>query len=208
MVGRDVPALFGVVARGRTARPRRRPRSRPPCSSSSGRRGRSPGPARCRATLPAQPVTIRSRIAFILAGDQRPEIQAVGPAARDAQPRKNRGHQVVVLHQRRDVTVGRSARMAQEQVQLRVERVQLPVRLAEAALVAELRAVIGHEDHQRVVEQLQLLQRVQQHAHPLVHERHLAQVERFDAAQLLLRRVLLRRAFLRRARHDEVLAFE
>ena len=80
---------------------------------------------------------------------------------------------------------------------------QLARALAEAALVAELGAVVGEEDHQGVVEQLQFVQLGQQSAYPLVHEGDLSQVERLDAALLIFRCAA---ALPGRARDDEVLA--
>ena len=138
-----------------------------------------------------------------LSGYQRPEIFAVGPTAGYLQQRENRRHQVVVLHQRRDLAVRRPAGVAQAQVQLGIERMQLARVLAEAALVAELRAVVRQEDHQGVVEQLQFVQPGQQPAHAFIHERDLTQVERFDAAQLLLRGAV---TLPGRSGDDEVLA--
>ena len=61
------------------------------------------------------------------------------------------------------------------------------LQLAGAAMVAIVRAVIGGEDHHRVLPQIQPVQRVQQMAQPAIHQHHIGSVARPDAAELLRR---------------------
>jgi len=123
-----------------------------------------------------------------------PRVLAVEIVAVQVEHRHKRGDQVEVLHPRVAAFPARAVGGADEPGHARVVRMQAVAAFAEPALVHQLRAVVGGEHHDRVLEQTELLDRLQQVTNPAIHEGHEPQVERLAAVGLLGRERDLRSA--------------
>ena len=135
--------------------------------------------------------------------NELPHILTIRPTTRNIKQVEECRHQVVVLYKRRNVCVIRSVWVPYHQVQLRIERMQFVRSLPEAPVVAELCAVIRHQNDQRLVLDTQLRYLIKENADPFIDERHLTEVECFNTTVFIFRRSV---AFVRASRCNKVLA--